>query len=93
MEVARDPEELEKKIQKYADLDLILIDTPGRSQLDVARLRSIELFLNAARPDETYLMLNMTTRNTDTENIIKRFGSLDLIPTLLKLSSSDISHS
>lgn len=78
MEVARDPEELEKKIQKYADLDLILIDTPGRSQLDVARLRSIELFLNAARPDETYLMLNMTTRNTDMENIIKRFGSLGI---------------
>ena len=78
MEIAHEPEELEKKIADHSSADLILIDTPGRSQLDVPRIRSIESFLNAARPTETHLLLNMTTRNVDINSVLDRFGTLGI---------------
>ena len=76
MEVAHEPEELEDKITQHNSADLILLDTPGRSQLDQPRIRSIESFLNSACPDETHLLINMTTRNQDIQSMISRFGSL-----------------
>jgi flagellar biosynthetic protein FlhF len=76
MEAAHEPEELEEQIARHASADLILIDTPGRSQLDAPRIRSIEAFLNAARPTETHLLINMTTRNQDINSVIDRFGTL-----------------
>ncbi|MCZ6679164.1 MAG: flagellar biosynthesis protein FlhF [Candidatus Poribacteria bacterium] len=76
IEVAHEPEELEAQIAKHASADLILIDTPGRSQLDVPRIRLIESFLNAARPTETHLLLNMTTRNEDINSVVDRFGTV-----------------
>ena len=76
MEIAHEPEALESLLAKHATADLILIDTPGRSQLDVPRLRSIDAFLNAACPTETYLLLNTTTRNQDLNSVVDRFGTL-----------------
>ena len=78
MEISHEPEELEEQIAKHASADLILIDTPGRSQLDVPRIRLIESFLNAARPTETHLLLNTTTRNADINSVSDRFGSLGI---------------
>ena len=78
MEIAHEPEELEEQVAKHASADLILVDTPGRSQLDVSRLRLIESFLNAARPTETHLLLNMTTRNEDVTTVVDRFGTLGI---------------
>ena len=76
MEVAHEPDELEDKISQHNSADLILLDTPGRSQLDQPRIRLIESFLNSACPDETHLLINMTTRNQDIQSMISRFGSL-----------------
>jgi flagellar biosynthesis protein FlhF len=78
MEIAHEPEELEEQIAKHASSDLILVDTPGRSQLDVPRVRLIESFLNAAHPTETHLLLNMTTRHEDMNSVVNRFGTLGI---------------
>ena len=76
MEIAHEVEELKDKIAQHESADLILLDTPGRSQLDQPRIRLIESFLNAACPTETHLLINMTTRNVDLQSMINRFGTL-----------------
>ena len=75
-EVAQTPEELEQKVQMHQDADLILIDTPGRSQLDMLHLREIEAFLNSVRPDETHLLISASTRNRDVRSILKHYGAI-----------------
>ena len=75
-EVAQTPEELVEKVQAHQDADLLLIDTPGRSQLDMLHLREIEAFLNAVRPDETHLLISATTRNQDVRGIVKHYGAV-----------------
>jgi len=75
-EVAAEPEELAQKINEHEEADLILIDTPGRSQLEAMRLREIEAFLNAARPTETHLLISSTMRNEDMYSVLEKFGSV-----------------
>jgi len=74
--VATEPEELAQKISEQEEADLILLDTPGRSQLAAMKLRELEAFLNAARPTETHLLISSTMRNEDMYSVLDRFGSV-----------------
>lgn len=75
-EIATEPEGLAQKITEQEEADLILIDTPGRSQLEAMKLREIEAFLNAARPTETHLLISSTMRNEDMYSVLDKFGSV-----------------
>lgn len=46
--------------QRFADRDVILIDTAGRSHADRERVQELGGLLQAARPDETHLVLSST---------------------------------
>ena len=57
MAVARCADELEQVLADMSDLDVILIDTAGRSQKDVDRIGDLAALLEVARPHETHLVL------------------------------------
>ncbi len=57
MAVARCASELTRALEDMADLDVILIDTAGRSQKDSARITELKALLEVARPHETHLVL------------------------------------
>ena len=57
MAVARCASELSRALEDMADLDVILIDTAGRSQKDTARITELKALLEVARPHETHLVL------------------------------------
>jgi flagellar biosynthesis protein FlhF len=63
--VALTPEELERVIKDYKNLDIILVDTPGRSQYNTEALASLEEFLEAAQPADTHLLIAVTMKEDD----------------------------
>ncbi|RKY03260.1 flagellar biosynthesis protein FlhF, partial [Candidatus Poribacteria bacterium] len=53
--------------------DLILIDTPGRSQRDLKRIKEIESFLLELPQVEVHLLISAVTRDRDVRDIIDAF--------------------
>lgn len=58
LEVALTPEDIAAARERLAGCDVILVDTPGRSPRDRARLEQLGAFLHAARPTRTHLVLS-----------------------------------
>ncbi len=58
LEVVEEPGRMRAAIAKAGDVDLILIDTAGRSPRDELKIRELAAFLNEAEPDEVHLVLS-----------------------------------
>jgi flagellar biosynthesis protein FlhF len=76
LKVANDPQQLSEEVKSLSDHDLILIDTPGRSQYDVERIAEIERFMTALPQVEIHLLISASTRNGDVYEILDGFGGL-----------------
>jgi flagellar biosynthesis protein FlhF len=70
------PEEMTRAIEAMADMDLVLIDTAGRSQRDEPRINELATFLAAAQPDQIHLVLSATSREETLKEAIAAFSSL-----------------
>ena len=70
------PEELGQAVREFRQLDLILIDTAGRSQNDDRRLSQLRAFLEAARADEVHLLLSATASPRCARGVLDKFGTL-----------------
>ncbi|TWU17032.1 flagellar biosynthesis protein FlhF [Allorhodopirellula heiligendammensis] len=67
MQVVEQPEQMQPAMDQLGDVDLVLIDTAGRSPRSDARIDQLAEFLRAAQPDETHLVLSATSSS---ENIV-----------------------
>jgi len=76
LKVADDPEELVREVESLSDHDLILIDTPGRSHYDAARIGEIEGFIAVLPQVEVYLLISASTRSREIYEILNGFGSV-----------------
>lgn len=76
LHVASTPEQLQRACERMRDLDVILIDTAGRSQNDASRLDELGALLSAARPHEVHLVLAGTAGERVLEREAKAFGAL-----------------
>ena len=56
LQVVMTPQEMAAAVQRLRDVDLVLIDTAGRSQRNKDRLRELQAFLDAARTAARDLM-------------------------------------
>lgn len=74
LRVASSPQELRAAIDEFADRNLILIDTAGRSPRDKARLQEMRKYLTVHPDIETHLCLSATTRDRELHQSIERFG-------------------
>jgi flagellar biosynthesis protein FlhF len=63
-------------IGRMSDLDLILIDTAGRSQRDEPRIAELQELLSAAQPDQVHLVLATTAREATIREAIQNFSVL-----------------
>ena len=70
------PEDMKAAVRNYGDMDVVYIDTTGRSQRDTARLKDMEKFVASARPQENHLVLSITTRLKDMLDIADKFSVL-----------------
>ncbi|MGB8955599.1 MAG: flagellar biosynthesis protein FlhF [Tumebacillaceae bacterium] len=73
LEVCYSPEDIARAVEKFADRDLILVDTAGRNYGNMLNVRELNAYLEALQPDETYLVLSLTTKASDLEEIVRNF--------------------
>jgi len=76
LRVVLSPPELNQAVHAMRRLDVVLIDTVGRSQNDELRLNRLRGFLAAANVDEMHLVVSATGNRTCTTATLERFAPL-----------------
>lgn len=74
MEVASEKKELARVLNKLADRDIILVDTPGKSRSDESYLLELKECLEMGPALETNLVLSMTSSPESMMDAVARFG-------------------
>lgn len=78
LEVVIKPQDMERALEKFRDLDLVLIDTAGRSPRSGLDIQELAAFLHPRLGIENNLMLSATTREREIEESIRRFSLLPI---------------
>ncbi|HVE38322.1 MAG TPA: GTP-binding protein [Planctomycetota bacterium] len=73
--VCQRPQEIEQALKEFSNRDLVLVDTAGRSQKNTRRLDDLKEVLAATKPDETHLVVSMTTQPETVVDVAERFAS------------------
>jgi len=76
MQVVTTPAEMQAALARFADLDLVLIDTAGRSPNDDLKIQELRDCLGAAQLDEVHLVLSLTAGWTALQQAAQRFRSV-----------------
>jgi flagellar biosynthesis protein FlhF len=76
MEVVSTPREMRAAIARLSDLDLILMDTAGRSPQDDLRIQELKAMLNEARADEVHVVLSSVASTTSMKQAAARFAEV-----------------
>jgi flagellar biosynthesis protein FlhF len=87
MEVVTTPREMREARSRLADMDLILMDTAGRSPHDDVRIQELKSMLTEARADEVHLVLSSVTSASGLTKLVKRFSVVG--PTSMVLTKLD----
>ena len=86
MEVVSSERELRSALDRLSHLDLILMDTAGRSPQSESELEDLGSILNVAQPDEVHLVLSVAAGSRTLVRTAERFapvGTTSLILTKL----------
>lgn len=83
LQVVLTPAEMRSAMESMRDLDVLLVDTSGRSQNDAPRLAELRAFLDAARDAaggavdmETHLVLSCTSHPTQLVQVAEKFAAM-----------------
>ena len=85
--VAPTPEELAKALHEFKGVDVVFVDTPGRSPRDARRMDQLKGLVEASAADEVHLVLSATTREAVAVEVARRFS--DLKPDRLIVTKID----
>ncbi len=89
MEFVPEPSRIRSTVEKMGPIDLLLVDTPGTSPKNGAKLRVIGDALDAAEVDETHLLLAATSCAGNLRETIRCFRPLGINGlTLTKLDEA-----
>ncbi len=71
---AETPQDLEKLMALYQDVDIVLIDTIGKSPKDYSRIAEMRHFLDSAGPiSDIHLAMSATTKASDMREIMQQY--------------------
>jgi len=87
MKVVTSPQEMRRALDELSDLDLILIDTAGRSPRDELKIQELKSLLNEAAVDEVHLVMSLTASVRSIRMTCEQFSSVN--PTSLILTKLD----
>ncbi|TWT65402.1 Flagellar biosynthesis protein FlhF [Posidoniimonas polymericola] len=91
MEVVGTPREMREAIGRLSDLDLVLVDTAGRSPRDEVKIQELKSMLGEARPHEVCLVLSCTSGEQNLKVTADKFapaGVTSMIYTKLDEATS-----
>ena len=75
MKVVTNPLEMRRALDELAGLDLVLIDTAGRSPKDDLQIQELKSLLAEAHVDEVHLVLSLTTSLRGLEASAAKFAA------------------
>jgi flagellar biosynthesis protein FlhF len=75
MKVVATPREMRRALDELAGLDLVLIDTAGRSPRDELRIQELGLLLQEAQVDEVHLVLSLSASLRSLQTTAAQFSS------------------
>lgn len=90
MKVVTSPQEMRRALDELTGLDLVLIDTAGRSPKDELKLQELKTVLAEARPDEVHLVMSLASGSRVLQTTAAQFqpaGVTSLILTKLDEAS------
>jgi len=87
MEVVSTPKEMREAVARMAHLDLVLMDTAGRSPRDEVRIQELKSMLVEAQADEVHLVLSSVASASSLKKTAEKF--LDVGVTGLLLTKLD----
>lgn len=77
VDVVFTPQSIKNAIASHRDKDVILIDTAGRNHRSMLHVSELKAFMDAAQPDEIFLVLSATTRLKDMLDIVKNYENIE----------------
>lgn len=83
MEIACTPHDVRQAIDRLSGLDLILMDTAGRSPFDDLRIQELRSMLAEAQADDVHLVLSGAASTDCAGKTAKRFGDAGATAVLL----------
>lgn len=83
MQVVSTPREMREAVRRLDGLDLVLMDTAGRSPRDEIKLQELKSFLNEAGADEVHLVLSSVVGSRTLEHTARRFASVGTTALIL----------
>ena len=83
MQVISTPKEMREAVRRMNDLDLILMDTAGRSPKDEVRIQELRVFLSEAEADEVHLVLSSVAGAKTLEQMAQRFSTVGTTALIL----------
>ncbi len=83
MKVVTNPLEMRRALDELAGLDLVLIDTAGRSPKDELQIQELKSLLAEAHVDEVHLVLSMTSSRQSLEAAAEKFKAAGTTAVIL----------
>ncbi len=77
VEIASEEKLFKEILSRFADRDVILVDTPGKSRNDAKYIAELKALFNSDLPVETNLVLSMTSSFEDIIDTTIKFNSTD----------------
>jgi flagellar biosynthesis protein FlhF len=87
MKVVTSPQEMRRALDELEGMDLILIDTAGRSPRDELKIQELKQLLNEAAIDEVHLVMSLTASVRSIRMTCEQFAPVK--PTALILTKLD----
>lgn len=87
MEVVENVQQMRPALDRLGEVDLVLIDTAGRSPRSDARVEQLVELLSEAQPDETHLVISATHSTASMQSVLKGFAPVQ--PTAVILTKLD----
>jgi flagellar biosynthesis protein FlhF len=87
MEVVSTPDEMRAAIARFASLDLVLIDTDGRSPREARHVEQLRRILEEAGPHQSHLVVSAAASSAALGEALQRFASLR--PSSMMLTKLD----
>jgi flagellar biosynthesis protein FlhF len=77
LEIIYNPDQIRGALNKFSSFDVVLVDTAGRSQRNTNQLAELKKILYEGAILDVYLVLSITTRQEDQEDILRRFAGIN----------------
>ncbi|MFJ7976418.1 flagellar biosynthesis protein FlhF [Peribacillus sp. NPDC096379] len=78
IEVAYNLEDFQKAIERFSHYDLVFIDTAGRNFRNADYVRDLQNIIDFSVEMETYLVLSLTSKQKDMEDIYRQFSMIPI---------------